>query len=54
MRLAELRRQSLRRVDIAQAIEDLDDAFELAIRTARPSTTSGLVQFQALLAKGER
>lgn len=54
VRLTELRRQDLQHVDISRVIEDLDDAFELALRTATPSTTSGLVQFQALLAKGQR
>jgi hypothetical protein len=44
-RMAKLRRESLRSVDVGQAILDLEDAFE-ATRSLPLPETSGLVEMQ--------
>lgn len=53
-RLEELRRRDLAHVDVAAAMEALEDAFQAALRQTPPSTTSGLVAQQALFRKGRR
>ncbi len=49
--LEKLRNDSIRNSNTAQAIEQLSDAFESALRNYPPSTTSGLVEQQRLFAK---
>ena len=53
-RMDQLRQCELKKVDVARAIEALDDAFESARRNMKPATTSGLVIQQALFMKGRR
>lgn len=50
-RMEQLRRQDLAHVDVAAAMEALEDAFQAALRHLPPSTTSGLVIQQALFRK---
>ena len=50
-RLNELRAAELAAVDVAAAIEMLEDAFLAARRHAAPATTSGLVAQQAWFMK---
>ena len=49
--LESMRREDIRRADTRQAIENLDDAFESALRHQVPSIHSGLEQQQALFHK---
>ncbi len=51
-RLERLRAEELARVDVAHAIETLEDAFIAARRHQPPSMTSGLVEQQAWFMKG--
>lgn len=44
--LAGLKREELERLDTSVALCQLEDAFEHALRTASPTTTSGLVDQQ--------
>jgi hypothetical protein len=53
-RMDQLRRCELENVDVARAIEALDDAFESARQHMKPSTTSGLVAQQAWFMKGSK
>ena len=53
-RMDQLRRCELENVDVARAIEALDDAFESARQHMEPSITSGLVAQQALFMKGSK
>lgn len=48
------RRQRLREVDTAQALERLDALFDSALWLHRPAGTSGLVEQQAIFAKARR
>jgi cytochrome c-type biogenesis protein CcmH/NrfG len=53
-RLEQLRREALATVNVARAIEALEDAFQAALRHLPPSTTSGLVIQQALFRKARK
>jgi hypothetical protein len=48
------RRQRVREVDTAQALERLDALFDSALWLHRPADTSGLVEQQAIFAKARR
>lgn len=48
--LSELKRRELRELDTRAALVQLSDAFEYALRHARPTDTSGLVVQQQLFA----
>jgi hypothetical protein len=48
------RRQRVREVDTAQALERLDALFDSALWLHRPAGTSGLVEQQAIFAKARR
>jgi hypothetical protein len=48
------RRERVRRVDTAQALERLDALFDSALWLHRPAETSGLVEQQAIFAKARR
>jgi len=52
--LAELKRRELRELDTGVALTQLADAFEYALRHARPTETSGLVVQQRLFARVRR
>ena len=47
--LAEIKRAELRRLDTLIALQQLADAFEMALRTAPTTNTSGLVDQQRIL-----
>lgn len=49
-RLEAIRREELRRVDIATVAHALDGAFRFALRNAPPRATSGLIEQQRLFA----
>lgn len=49
--LDQLRREALARVDTAEALANLDDAFEAALAQMPKRTTSGLVEMQRWFAK---
>jgi len=53
-RLAGLRRQDLQHIDLAKVFEAMEGAFQSALLHSPKPMTSGLVQFQALLAKGQQ
>lgn len=46
-----LKRERLDHIDIAQVVEQLDDAFVWALAHSLPKKYSGLVQFQRWLAR---
>ena len=48
------RRQRVREVDTAKALERLDALFDSALWLHRPAHTSGLVEQQAIFAKARR
>jgi len=52
--LEQERRERVRRVDTAQALERLDALFDSALWLHRPADTSGLVEQQAVFAKARR
>jgi hypothetical protein len=52
--LRELRRREVRRIDTADAIMQLEDAFRSALREHPPKPTSGLVEQQRWFARWER
>jgi hypothetical protein len=49
--LARVKRDELARLDTRTALAQLADAFRLALRDARPTTTSGLVEQQKVFAR---
>lgn len=48
------RRERVREIDTAQALERLDGLFDSALWLHRPADTSGLVEQQAIFAKARR
>lgn len=52
--LEQERRERVRGVDTAQALERLDALFDSALWLHRPADTSGLVEQQAIFAKARR
>jgi hypothetical protein len=52
--LEQERRDRVRRVDTAQALEHLDALFDSALWLHRPADASGLVEQQAIFAKARR
>ena len=48
------RRDALDHVDVEQAIEGLDDAFEAALFHSPPRRSSGLVELQSWLARARQ
>jgi hypothetical protein len=52
--LERLRREEIRRTNTAEAIAQLSDAFEWAMRTLPPRPSSGLVEQQAIFQRLRR
>ena len=52
--LRQVKRNELRSIDTSEAIAQLADHFEYALRMARPTTTSGLVEQQRVFMKLRR
>lgn len=48
---ARIKRDELARLNTAQAVAQLADAFEHALLHARPTTTSGLIEQQRIFAR---
>lgn len=46
--MGEVKRQEVRRMSTARALEQLEDYFRYALRNARPTRTSGLVEQQRI------
>ena len=49
--LERIRREELLRVDVARALESLEDAFLCALRDSPPKPSSGLVEQQRLFGR---
>ena len=49
--LSRVKRSELERLETPRALEQLADAFEMALRTAPPAAISGLVEQQRIFAR---